>query len=274
MYSNKGMPIKFGLVGCGAMGSMIANAFDRGEINGCLAGIYDLSLEKAGKLADTLKTHPKVHWSFEGLLRECDFIIEAASQKAVRDYAMKTVSAGKSILIMSVGALLDKKFMGELDANATSAKIYLPSGALAGIDGLVAGACGGIDKVTLTTTKPPLGFVGVEYLESRGVALDSLTRPLVVFEGKAVEAVRLFPSNINVSAIAALASGQDVFVKIIVDPNTDRNTHEICVSGPFGEITTRTSNVPSPSNPKTSYLACLSAVATLKQVTGRVKVGN
>ena len=44
------------------------------------------------------------------------------------------------------------------------------------------------------------------------------------------------------------------------------NVHEIEVEGDFGRLLTRTENVPSPDNPKTSFLAALSAVATLRQV--------
>ena len=268
--------IRFGIIGCGAMGWTIAKAFDSGQINGLLVGVFDEDAKKADALSEMLKSRPPPHKSFKSLLKVSDFIIEAASQEAVRSYAVDVVKADKNILIMSVGALLDRKLQDELTTQAEwhQASIYLPSGALAGVDAVLAGACGRIDEIILTSTKPPNGFNGVGYVEKTCIDLKGLKEATVLYEGMASEAVRLFPKNINVSAVLSLASGHDVRVRIVADPKTDRNIHEVKVRGSFGEITCVTSNVPSPTNPKTSYLACLAAIAVLKKVTGSVKIGN
>jgi len=63
-------------------------------------------------------------------------------------------------------------------------------------------------------------------------------------------------------------------VKIIASPNKNINSHEVEVKGEFGHLIARTDNVPSPQNPKTSYLAILSAIATLKNIFSLVKVGT
>ena len=63
-------------------------------------------------------------------------------------------------------------------------------------------------------------------------------------------------------------------VKIVADPAAEVNIHEITAEGDFGRITTRVENVPSPRNPKTSYLAALSAVATLRSIAEPVKIGT
>jgi aspartate dehydrogenase len=60
----------------------------------------------------------------------------------------------------------------------------------------------------------------------------------------------------------------------VVDPTIKRNIHEIRVKGKFGEFTARTENMPSPNNPKTSHLAALSAVATLKRITENLLIGT
>ncbi|MFH1055043.1 MAG: aspartate dehydrogenase [Candidatus Altiarchaeota archaeon] len=268
--------IRFGLVGCGAMGSAIAKAFDRGEIYGQLTCVFDIDVAKAKKLSTELKHKPKVVASFPPLLKSCDVIIEAASQQAVREYAPEAVKRGKSILVMSVGPLLDRNLMEGLTraASKSGSRIYLPSGALAGVDGVMAGSCGRIEEVMLTTTKPPAGLKDAKYLLDKGIRLEGITKPMVVFEGDAQHAVKMFPKNINVSAVVSLASGRNARVRIIADPSTDRNVHEITVRGDFGEITTRTSNVPSPANPRTSHLAVLSAISVLKQLSGSVKIGN
>jgi aspartate dehydrogenase len=271
-----GKPVAFGLVGCGAMGATIARAFDNDEIMGNLIAVYDANHEAAKNLANRLKRKPHVAKDFASMLESCDFVIEAASQEAVREYAPKAVSCGKDVLIMSVGALLDKKLFSTLTAEAekSGSNIYLPSGAVSGIDGLLAASVAGIDEVTLTSTKPPAGLKGNKYLDDKGIDLGAIKVPTVVYEGDAREAVSLFPKNINVSAIVSLACGKTAKVRIIADPNTKRNTHEIRARGRFGELTTITSNVPSPDNPKTSYLACLAAIALLKKVTSRVRMGT
>jgi aspartate dehydrogenase len=268
--------VTFGLIGCGAMGTTIANAIDEGKINGELGYVYDADLKKAEELAKRLKNKPKIAPTPSTLIDETEFIIEAASQQAVKEYAKEVVTKKKSLLIMSVGALLDDAFMKELTATASTtwSRIYLPSGAVAGIDGLLSAASIGIDEVTLTSTKPPEGLKGVKYLQDKGIDVTKITKPTVVYEGTAADAVSLFPKNINVSAIVSLAVGRSVKVKIVADPNATTNTHEIHAKGPFGELTTKTSNVPSPTNPKTSYLAALSAIATLKKVTGNIRIGN
>ncbi len=54
-------------------------------------------------------------------------------------------------------------------------------------------------------------------------------------------------------------------VKIIADPNTDKNTHHIEAIGKSGKMTFTIENTPDPQNPKTSRLAILSAIETLRK---------
>jgi aspartate dehydrogenase len=42
------------------------------------------------------------------------------------------------------------------------------------------------------------------------------------------------------------------------------NQHEIAATGKFGEMIISVRNIPSPTNPKTSYLAVLSAIECLR----------
>ena len=95
----------------------------------------------------------------------------------------------------------------------------------------------------------------------------------VLFEGKASDAVKEFPYNINVAATISLACNMDINVKIIVDPNVDRNVHEISAIGDFGEFKTTTMNYPCAANPKTSMLAALSAINLLRSFNETISVG-
>jgi aspartate dehydrogenase len=176
---------------------------------------------------------------------------------------------------MSVGGILGKENLFRL-ARQKNCHLYLPSGALAGLDGVKSAAAGSIDSVTLTTRKPPAGLRGAPYLVREDIDLDSLTEEKVVFEGTAEEAVQGFPRNINVAAALSLAGigAAKTRVRIVADPKISRNVHEVEVKGEFGRLVSRTENLPSPSNPKTSFLAILSAMATLKAIVSPVRIGT
>ena len=133
-----------------------------------------------------------------------------------------------------------------------------------------------LDSLTLVTTKHPRSLKGAKFFETSNINLDSIKKQTTVFEGNAAEAVKLFPANINVSVALSLAGfGLDkTIVTIIADPSLKINIHEIVVDGEFGHMISRTENVPSPVNPKTSYLAALSAVATFKRIIDPIKIGT
>jgi len=181
-------------------------------------------------------------------------------------------------MIMSTGALIDDELFREISkvAEKTGRKVYIPSGAIVGLDNIKAAAVRPIEEVTLITKKPPRSFEGAPFITRRKINLSALNKPLLLFEGSAREAVKLFPKNVNVSASLSLAGiGPDrTKVKIIADPQTKSITHEIHVKGEFGEIMTRTFNKPFPENPKTSYIAALSAIATLRKICGNIIIGT
>jgi len=187
------------------------------------------------------------------------------------------VGRGVDIMIMSVGALVDDDYRKNVydTARTTGARILVPSGAVCGTDGLSSAAAGRIDEVELITTKNPHSIVDVPYLIEKGIDVNKIRTPTVIYEGPAREAVKLFPKNVNVAAaVSIMGIGFDrTKVKIILDPKTKANSHELIVRGEFGEIISKTSNVPSPSNPSTSYLAALSAIAALKRIIRNDWVG-
>ena len=87
--------------------------------------------------------------------------------------------------------------------------------------------------------------------------------------------MKAFPSNVNVAATLFLAArGCEVRVKVVADPGIHVNRHEVVVEGDFGQISTIVENIPSPKNPKTSYLAALSAIATLRSIMEPMKIGT
>jgi aspartate dehydrogenase len=270
-----------GLIGCGAIGTALARAIDEGKAGDTeLVRIYDLDVSKCEKLAKVLSCKPRVAKTFSEIV-ECedvDLVIEAASQEAVRQYAIRTLEAGKDLMVMSVGALVDARLTEKIRSLVKSGKVkvYIPSGAIGGLDGLKAASVGRIYEATLTTRKPPKAFSGSLYIKEKEVDINALREPKNIYEGSAEEACKLFPENVNVAATLSLAGvgPEKTKVRIIVDPTIENNIHEINVKGDFGEFTFLTRNVASPINPKTSMLAVYSAIATLKKITEGFQIGT
>lgn len=249
-----------GLIGCGAIASEIVNAIRSGSIEAGVSVLMDIFPEKCAKLRDLLGEEIPIVTSIEEFLQyPMDYAVEAASQEAVRSYGEKIVSRGISLVVLSVGALLDNELRERLvrRARETGAKIYAPTGAIAGLDAIRALRGAGIDRVVLRTIKPP-----------RSLGIESKERRLL-YRGPAHEAVKKFPFNVNVAAALSLAAGKEAEVEVIVDPSIERNTHIILVESKASRIEIRVENVPSKTNPRTSWLAALSVIELLRRITSK-----
>ena len=202
-------------------------------------------------------------------------MVEAVSAKNTRTIIRQALEAKRSVLSMSVGKLLNASGLFRL-ARKNKCHLLLPSGAIAGIDAIKAASLVGIDKMTLTTRKPPTGFTHNPYLIKKGIDPSKITKETVIFKGNVAAAVKAFPRNINVAATLALASQsrKKIIIRIIVSPKYKTNSHTIELTGTFGRIVTQTDNFVCPDNPKTSYLAVLSGLQTLKQYCTGVFIGT
>lgn len=268
------MPKKnVGLIGCGTIGTHLALAIESRTIaNASLIGLFDVVDSNAKSLKSKLKSIPEVHPDFNSFIDSpADIIIEAASQEAVRKFGKSIIEASKDLMVMSVGALADTTFLAELlDLAAVRkgrSKIYVPSGAIAGIDA-IRSVKHLLDSITLTTTKSPKALAGAPFFATREVNLDIITKVTEIYEGTAAEAVKLFPANVNVAAVLSLAGlGADkTKVRVLIDPHATTNQHEIVATGRFGDIKISVNNVTTPGNPKTSFLAVLSAIECLRSI--------
>lgn len=267
--------LKVGIIGCGTIGTEIAVSCQmilKDKVD--LAGICDADEKKSAALQKSLKNNVPI-LKLEDLIDKSDLLVEAASAKVSANILVEAIRNKKDILIMSIGGLLGKEELLKR-ADDTGIKVYLPSGALCGVDGLKSASIGRVDSVTLTTRKPLKGLEGAPYLKEKNIKLQDVKEETVIFEGTAVEAIKGFPQNVNVCAALSLAGiGADkTKVKIVTSPDYTKNIHEVEIRGEFGNISTRTENLPSKSNPKTSQLAVFSAIATLKGIVKNVKVGT
>jgi aspartate dehydrogenase len=251
--------IRIGLLGCGNIGHIITKYQEGFEI----LALYDIIPEKARELAKV--SGGTAYEDFEAFIKgDFDIVVEAASVKAVRQDAEKILLNDKDLIIMSVGALSDKVFCSLLieTARRNSRKIYIPSGAVFGLDNLKTGQISGIEKLLLKTTKSPASLG----IKSQGKTL--------IFSGKANECIKEFPKNVNVSVALSLAADREADVELWVDPDVDRNVHEIYIEGDFGDCYIRVRNLPSPDNPATSYLAALSILTLLRNIDNPLVVGT
>jgi len=268
----KNAKLKVSLLGCGAIGRTIAE--NSGNEYGILA-VFDRNTEKAEKLARSCSA--EVAESMEEFLEYSslsDVVVEAASQQAVRE--CPKILERTNLVIMSVGALSDSELLEELISTAkeNEKNILIPSGAVGGIDALKA-VKGLAEEIVLKTVKHPESLRGAPFFKEKGISEDIEERT-VLFEGSAIEAIKLFPANVNVAATVSLACmGFDrTKVIVIADPNVRENIHEIRAKGVFGELVFKVKNKKHPKNPKTSYLAALSVVRLLKDLAEKLRVGT
>ena len=270
---------RIGLLGCGAIGTQIALAIDLGKIPATLTHVYDIDSSKADSLVSKLKKKPEIVANSHLLSSNpIDLVVEAASQDAVRKDAVSILQNKKDLLIMSAGALLDESvFEVVSDACKDFGKtVYLPTGAIAGLDALKA-AKDELESVVLVTTKNPASLKGAPFFDNSDIDPDKISKPTVLFDGVAKEAVSIFPKNVNVAALLSLVGlgSKKTSVRIVADPNTNKNTHQINASGKFGNLSFTIENVPDSTNPKTSRLATLSAIELVRQIcTKEVQIGT
>ncbi len=273
----KNMKLKIGIVGCGAIGSSLAKEIVVGLRDAaCLVALYDIQLEKSRSLSKQLTRNTKFCvGNLEALIRKSDLVIEASCAKAAWEITRKSLASGRKLMVMSVGGLVG--YLDELFVLAAKhkAQLYFPSGAICGIDGLKAANIAGVQRILLTTRKHPEAFNGVEYVAKK-FKLAGLKKDKILFSGTAALAVKYFPQNINVAAVLGLAGigMHKTEVRIIASPTVRKNIHEILIESKAAKIFTRTENILHPQNPKTSYLAVLSAIATLKQILQPIKIGT
>jgi aspartate dehydrogenase len=207
-----------------------------------------------------------------------DAAIEAASHGAVREHLVALLEAGIGVVVLSAGALVDDALResAQRAARRSGALLFVPSGGIGGLDALKTACLAGVDEASIQVAKPPAAWKGIPYVESRGFKLEGLEGPLTLFEGTAREGVPHFPQNVNIAAILSLAGiGPDrTRLKVVADPGLELNTHTIRVSGRSGRFTLVLENVPAPENPKTSWLACYSALAALQALGSPIRYGT
>jgi aspartate dehydrogenase len=211
---------------------------------------------------------------FQEFPSHADLAIECAPAALIEQICRPMLEAGKTVMVLSAGALLPRGDLMAL-AKERGGQIIVPTGALLGLDAVTAAAEGQIRSVRMITRKPPNGLAGAPYLSEHGISVDNLREPLCVFRGTAREAAAGFPANVNVAAALSLAGiGPDrTSTEIWADPGVNRNCHTIEVEADSAKFALTIENVPS-ANPKTGRITALSVVAALRKLHSPLRVGT
>ena len=251
-----------GVVGCGAIGRALLRAADAGDLGVDVAGVTSRSRERAEEYLETLGSPPP-YLELPELVERSSLLVETAGGHVVPTLAEAAFGAGKDLMVISIGALLEHPEVIER-ARTTGCRLYAPSGAIAGLDGIKSACQGRVDRVEMVSRKPLAALEGAPFLVENEIPVMELEEPEEVFSGTAREACRGFPSNLNVSAAVSLAGiGPDrTKVRIVADPALARNCHDITVEGEFGLLQVHIENVPS-ENPKTGRLTALSIIRSV-----------
>lgn len=249
--------MNIGIIGCGAIGAKVAQA--AAEM-GQTVRVFDIDTASVSQFRPPIEAT-----TLADLLDVSDLVIECATKEVVQTSVLQILQAGKKAMILTVGALADDELRETLLDAATKSggKLYVPSGAVMGVDGIKGAKEAGLKSVTLVTTKPNQG------LDQK---VDKWT---LLFNGPARDAVKAFPKNVNVAATLSLAGlgFDDTWVQVAVDPLATLNSHKVIMEGDFGRARIEVENLPSPDNPRTSHLAALSAIAMLRRILSPIEVG-
>ena len=265
-------PIRVGIAGLGAVGSAVARALDAGiaglALTACAVRDAAQARQRAGLAASCLFT------DIAGLEAQCDVVVECAPSALLAEIARPVLGAGKKVLVLSVGALLQHMDLVDL-AREHGGQIIVPTGALIGLDAVTAAAEGNIHSVKMITRKPVRGLVGAPFLVENGIAIEDIRAPLRIFSGSPRDAAVGFPANLNVAVALALAGiGPDrTTLEIWADPDLERNTHRIEVEADSASFSMEIRNIPS-ENPRTGRITALSVIAALRKLAAPLRIGT
>jgi aspartate dehydrogenase len=257
---------RFGVIGFGAIGDEIVRCLDLRAETEALVGFLDFA-ERLPELNRKSASRFPVVSELDGLLAlGPDIVVEAAGHAAVKRFGAEILARGYDLLIASVGTLADKVLAGSLVAAAGKAgtELWIASGAVAGIDGLLAARSSGLRAVTYTSAKPPHAWTGTpagKTLQHRA------SERIVFFEANAREAAALYPQNANVAATVALAGigFERTRVQLVSDPAVAGPLGTIEAEGEFGRFLFEILALASPTNPKTSAITGFSLVSAVRE---------
>ena len=260
-------PSRIAIIGLGAIGRTVVDrlleggvmmpmpeciALVRPQYHADLAAIYGDRVQLASTLNQVVGFCP-------------DIVVETAGQPAVRDHAEAILAAGLDLMLVSTGALVDNALLAHLTATgeATGARLLIPAGAIAGLDGLGALKISGGLRVRYISTKPPTAWLGTP--AETMIDLAAITVPTTFFRGSAPEAASLFPRNANLAATIALAGAgfEHTVVELVADPAASGNCGRFEAEANAGKLSVELAGPSMAGNAKTSVVTAYSILNAL-----------
>ena len=262
--------LRIALIGHGAIGQMLFDLFKQKkppiDIVGVLVrpGRAKATQKAVGRKSLVVETLPAL------LKLRPDVVVEAASQQAVIDWGETILAKGIDFMVIATGAYGDAKLWQKhiKAAEKSGARLRLPLGAIAGLDGLLAMRLGRLEKVKYTSIKPPHAWTGTP--AETEFDLPSIKVPTVIFKGTPADAGRLYPKNANLAVTVALCgAGLDrTDIELVADPTLPPGTNasKLEVVSDSGELNMYRLGRAMPDNPKTGVLTALTMADDLMKM--------
>lgn len=267
---NKKKRLKIVLIGYGAISQMLFDVFKEKKPPIDIVGV----LVRPGRAKATQKKLGRkvvVVETLKALLKlKPDIVVEAASQQAVVEWGETVLKKGIDLMVIATGAYGDPKLWKKHKAAAekSGARLRLPSGAIAGLDGLLAMRLGKLEKVKYISIKPPHAWSGTP--AETDFDLPSIKQPTVIFKGTPTDAGRLYPKNANLAVTVALCgAGLDrTEIELVADPTLPEgcNASRLEVVSDSGELNMYRLGRSMPDNPKTGVLTALTMADDLMKI--------
>ena len=163
------MNTSIGIVGCGAIGRKLLEESNAGRFKVHITGVNSRSADNARSFLSNLD-NPPPYLELPELIARSDLIIEAAGSTIVPILASGCFAAGKNLMVISVGALLEHPNIVK-QARQSGNHLFIPSGAIAGLDGIKSACRGQINHVTMISRKPPGALEGAPYVLEHHIPL-------------------------------------------------------------------------------------------------------
>lgn len=263
---------RIAVIGAGALSKIFCEQIQKQlSQQYCIVAIMSRNIEHADSLAQKVSALPCT--IIDQLLSvKPDIVVEFASRDAVAEYGETVLKTGCDLVVVSIGALSNDTLKKRLETVAKEAnrKIYVPNGAVGGLDLMQTFAAMGPCKVEIQNTKAPKSLAGTPHLKDKVL---SETEAEILFEGDVATAINGFPKNVNVAVASALASESmnTATVSVKSAPETTRNTHSIRLTNDLMQAQLTISSRPDPANPKSSTSTAYSVVALLKNLASPIQ---
>jgi aspartate dehydrogenase len=262
-------PFRVGLIGFGAIGRALGAAIAEGRAGEatCPAILVRRRRIEAGV---PLTADPAAFFA-----ERLAAVVECAGHDAVREHGERALGAGADLVVTAVGALMEDALYARLQAaaRASGRRLIVPSAGIGALDMLGGAAVGGLTRVRVTVRKDPGSWKGTA---AEAVCdLAALDGPVVLYEGPVREGARRYPSNVNISAAAALTGiGPDrTELRIIADPGINSHVVELEAEGAFGRLRFEQDVLPSAENRKTGRIVAMALTKTIRQLSAPVVLG-